>query len=198
MPAGPDVIATFMPRLWISPSLVGPCAAAIRRVIVAPRLLVQASAGGVAARRREAMRSVLLLWGLLIVSCSVTSMTKPDTGPPTTDTGPSTTDTGPAVADANPNATDAPRDSPLVLDAVLCPLKYLTPGCHGEAVPVCDDGHGGACGGVVCDCQGKLHVTYYDRSDVPYAYRSTGGLPTADASDSCDPNAGAADAASAH
>jgi len=70
-------------------------------------------------------------------------------------------------------------------------MHYYSPGC--DASPTCDNGTGGACGGLpACGCDGKVIVACggYPK---PFAYMIP--LSSIDASDpsasSCDPNADA-------
>ncbi len=70
-------------------------------------------------------------------------------------------------------------------------MHYYSPGCN--ASPTCDNGSGGACGGLpACGCDGKVIIAcegYRER----FAYKIP--LSSIDASDlsalSCDPNADA-------
>jgi hypothetical protein len=90
-------------------------------------------------------------------------------------------DTG-SSQDTHLSGSDGTADSP------MCQIVYRAPGCAGQAPGECDSGHGGACGGVVCDCQGRIHQTNCDRSDVPFAYWLDPNVVFHDAGPTCDPN----------
>lgn len=117
------------------------------------------------------MRS-MVLWvvALLAVDCSTSPMTGSDALPDS--------DSVDVAHDGQPDGTGGSPG---------CKLKYVAPGCGAKAAGICDDGHGGNCGGTVCDCQGRVQSVYCDRSDVPYAYRLD-DLRGPDASLTCDPN----------
>ena len=76
-------------------------------------------------------------------------------------------------------------------DGQMCKLAYFAPGCSGTVAGICDDGRGGACGGAVCDCQGRVRGSACDRADVPFAYFvrefDPAELFSPDAALACDP-----------
>jgi hypothetical protein len=116
----------------------------------------------------------VLLIGLRMVACSTSPKSPSDAQRDVVST---------------PDSQDAPKAD--AQDSTDCRPIYRAPGCTGDIGLVCDDGRGGACGGAVCDCTGKIQLSFCDRAYQRFAYFVPPPQPGQDAGLTCDPNADA-------
>jgi hypothetical protein len=120
--------------------------------------------------------------GVVVAACSSSSSGAPAQ---TSDDAASASDAGTpddasvdhheaATPDAEPDGSlDAEAGPDAVTDANVCPspqvLRYPSPGCGADAVPVCGGSVEEACAMQVCGCDGKDIVTC-NYSPVPWAH----------------------------